>query len=88
MAKNRQTQAAVRDRRERRTPVHLLQGFGKTGETGDRNLKELLVPYPADQMRMWENSPRGANLMEDRESRLLLLAWGGSCGIERLELQV
>jgi putative SOS response-associated peptidase YedK len=26
------------------------------GETGDGNLKELLVPYPADQMRMWEIS--------------------------------
>jgi putative SOS response-associated peptidase YedK len=23
------------------------------GETDDGNLKELLVPYPADQMRMW-----------------------------------
>jgi hypothetical protein len=23
------------------------------GETDDRNLKELLVPYPANQMRMW-----------------------------------
>jgi putative SOS response-associated peptidase YedK len=28
------------------------------GETEDGNLKELLVPYPADQMRMWEISPR------------------------------
>ena len=28
------------------------------GETDDGNLKELLVPYPADQMRMWEISPR------------------------------
>jgi len=28
------------------------------GETGDGNLKELLVPYPANQMRMWEISPR------------------------------
>jgi putative SOS response-associated peptidase YedK len=27
-------------------------------ETEDGNLKELLVPYPADQMRMWEISPR------------------------------
>jgi hypothetical protein len=27
------------------------------GETDDGNLKELLVPYPADQMRMWEISP-------------------------------
>ena len=24
------------------------------GETEDGNLKELLVPYPADQMHMWE----------------------------------
>ncbi|MBV8969991.1 MAG: SOS response-associated peptidase [Verrucomicrobia bacterium] len=28
------------------------------GETDDGNLKELLVPYPADQMCMWEISPR------------------------------
>ena len=28
------------------------------GETEDGNLKALLVPYPADQMRMWEISPR------------------------------
>ena len=28
------------------------------GETEDGNLKVLLVPYPADQMRMWEISPR------------------------------
>jgi putative SOS response-associated peptidase YedK len=33
------------------------------GETDDRNLKALLLPYPADQMRMWEislqiNSPK------------------------------
>src|SRR5262249_23023704 len=28
------------------------------GEADDGNLKELLVPYPADQMRMWEISPR------------------------------
>ncbi len=27
-------------------------------ETEDGDLKELLVPYPADQMRMWEISPR------------------------------
>jgi SOS response associated peptidase (SRAP) len=30
-----------------------LPAFGKTG-----NLKELLLPYPADQMRIWEISPR------------------------------
>jgi len=28
------------------------------GETENGNLKESLVPYPADQMRMWEISPR------------------------------
>ena len=28
------------------------------GETDDGNLKALLLPYPADQMRMWEISPR------------------------------
>jgi putative SOS response-associated peptidase YedK len=28
------------------------------GETENGNLKELLLPYPADQMRMWEISPR------------------------------
>ena len=28
------------------------------GETDDGNLKALLVPYPADQMRMWEISSR------------------------------
>jgi len=27
------------------------------GETENGNLKELLVPYPAGQMRMWEISP-------------------------------
>jgi putative SOS response-associated peptidase YedK len=30
-------------------------------ETGDGNLKELLLPYPADQMQMWEISPRGSD---------------------------
>jgi hypothetical protein len=25
---------------------------------GERELKELLLPYPADQMHMWEISPR------------------------------
>ena len=28
------------------------------GEIENENLKELLVPHPADQMRMWEISPR------------------------------
>jgi hypothetical protein len=28
------------------------------GETDGGNLKELLLPYPADQMQMWEISPR------------------------------
>jgi hypothetical protein len=27
-------------------------------KTENGNLKELLLPYPADQMRMWEISPR------------------------------
>ncbi len=32
----------------------VLPGSGKH----EGNLKALLVPYPADQMRMWEISPR------------------------------
>ena len=28
------------------------------GKTEDGNLKALLIPYPADQMQMWEISPR------------------------------
>jgi putative SOS response-associated peptidase YedK len=28
------------------------------GETDEGSLKELLVPYPGDQMRMWKISPR------------------------------
>ena len=28
------------------------------GGTDNGNLKELLLPYPADEMRMWEISPR------------------------------
>jgi len=28
------------------------------GETDDGNLKALLLPYPADEMRTWEISPR------------------------------
>jgi putative SOS response-associated peptidase YedK len=28
------------------------------GETDDGNLKEFLLPYSADQMRMWQISPR------------------------------
>ena len=38
------------------------------GETEDRNLKELLVPYPADQMRMWEISPRVNSPKNDHPS--------------------
>jgi hypothetical protein len=34
----------------------LILGLGETIDGG--NLTELLVPYPADQMRMWEISPR------------------------------
>src|ERR1700732_641575 len=101
MAQNGKTEAPVRDRHERRTPVHLCRTLGKLersriwgvaahlsiitgepnalvaqihprmpvilpeqhhaawlGETEDENLKELLLPYPADQMQMWEISPR------------------------------
>jgi hypothetical protein len=29
------------------------------GETDDGNLKASLLPYPADQMRMWENFSPG-----------------------------
>jgi putative SOS response-associated peptidase YedK len=35
------------------------------GETEDRDLKELLLPYAADQMRMWEISPRVNSAGED-----------------------
>jgi putative SOS response-associated peptidase YedK len=67
------TEAAIRDRHERRTPVHVCWAqihprmpvilpeqhhAAWLGETDDGNLKELLVPYPADQMRMWEISLR------------------------------
>ena len=38
------------------------------GETNDGNLKELLVPYPADQMRMWEISPRANSPKNDDPS--------------------
>jgi putative SOS response-associated peptidase YedK len=40
-------------------PVILLEEHHAAwlGETEDGNLKEFLVPYPADQMRMWEISP-------------------------------
>ena len=43
-----------------RMPVILPEQYRAAwlGETEDENLKELLVPYPADQMRMWEISPR------------------------------
>jgi hypothetical protein len=42
------------------------------GETDDGNLKALLLPYPADQMLMWEISPRrpftmGADSSSDRK---------------------
>jgi putative SOS response-associated peptidase YedK len=30
----------------------------RLGETDNENLKELLLPYPADEMGMWEISPR------------------------------
>jgi putative SOS response-associated peptidase YedK len=38
------------------------------GETDDGNLKALLLPYPADQMRMWEISPRVNSLKNDDPS--------------------
>jgi putative SOS response-associated peptidase YedK len=38
------------------------------GETEDGNLKALLVPYPADQMRMWEISPRVNSPKDDDPS--------------------
>jgi putative SOS response-associated peptidase YedK len=38
------------------------------GETNDGNLKELLVPYPADEMRMWEISPRVNSPKDDDPS--------------------
>jgi len=38
------------------------------GETENGNLKELLVPYPADQMRMWEISPRVSSPKNDDPS--------------------
>jgi len=43
-----------------RMPVILPEQHHATwlGETDDGNLKALLLPYPADQMRMWEISPR------------------------------
>jgi putative SOS response-associated peptidase YedK len=40
------------------TAVHLCSGSRENWETEDGNLKELLLPYPADEMRMWEISPR------------------------------
>ena len=46
-------------------PWHLLSltrivaQYPWLGETDDGNLKALLLPYPADQMRMWEISPQG-----------------------------
>jgi putative SOS response-associated peptidase YedK len=39
------------------------------GETENGNLKELLVPYPTDQMRMWEISPRVNSPKNDDPSR-------------------
>jgi len=43
-----------------RMPVILHEEHHATwlGETEDGNLKDLLVPYPADQMQIWEISPR------------------------------
>jgi putative SOS response-associated peptidase YedK len=40
-----------------RMPVILPEQYHAAwlGETNDGNLKALLLPYPADQMRMWGN---------------------------------
>jgi putative SOS response-associated peptidase YedK len=38
-------------------------------ETDDGNLKALLAPYPADQLRMWKTSPR-VNSVKNADSSL------------------
>jgi SOS response associated peptidase (SRAP) len=50
-----------------RMPVILPEQHHATwlGETDNGNLKELLLPYPADQMRMWEISPRANSPKND-----------------------
>ena len=43
------------------SPHRRLGGFGFahfSSRSNDGNLKALLLPYPADQMRMWEISAR------------------------------
>ena len=49
------------------------------GETDDGNLKALLLPYPADQMRMWDISPQGkqrGSLMIHRSGNPLMAEIG------------
>jgi len=46
------------NKQERREAVFQQHHAAWLGEKEDGNLKELLGPYPADQMRMWEISPR------------------------------
>jgi putative SOS response-associated peptidase YedK len=55
---------------ERRMPVILPEQHHRAwlGETDNGNLKELLLPYPADQMRMWEISPRVNSAKNDDPS--------------------
>jgi len=43
------------------------------GETDNGNLKELLLPYPVDEMRMWEISPR-VNSPKNDDPSLIELA--------------
>jgi putative SOS response-associated peptidase YedK len=48
------------------------------GETEDGNLKELLVPYPADQMRMLEISPRVSSPKNDDPDLILRIGEQGN----------
>jgi hypothetical protein len=47
-------------RKERCTPLTKASSNCSEGPVPETNLKELelLVPYPADEMRMWKISPR------------------------------
>ena len=72
-----------------RMPVILPQKHHAAwlGETDDGNLKELLVPCPADQMRMWEISPR-VNTPKNDDPSLWepVHAEPTQAGIDKLEL--
>jgi putative SOS response-associated peptidase YedK len=46
------------------------------GEAEDGDLKALLKPFPADQMRLWEISPR-VNLAENNNPRIIDSTPGG-----------